>query len=49
MFWGRGIVPGRFDDAIAPTDIAKTIAAMYGFDAGGTQSHVLPAVASTKR
>ena len=49
MFWGRGIVPGQFDDAIAPTDIAKTIAALYGVDAGGTQSQVLPAIASAKR
>jgi arylsulfatase A-like enzyme len=49
MFWGRGIVAGRFDDAIAPTDIAKTIAALYGVDAGGTQSQVLPAIASANR
>lgn len=42
MFWGRGIVAGHFDEEAAPTDIARTIAAMFGFDAGGASSRVLP-------
>ena len=46
MFWGAGIVAGRFDDEAAPTDIARTIASMYGFDAGSATSRVLPVNAS---
>lgn len=42
LFWGSGITAGRYDDRVAPTDIARTTAALLGFRAGGDQSVALP-------
>jgi predicted AlkP superfamily pyrophosphatase or phosphodiesterase len=42
MFFGRGISPGSYSTGAAPTDIAKTLGAVLGVDAGGSQSVVLP-------
>ena len=45
MFYGRGITPGTYATAAAPTDIARTLGALIGVDAGGSDTHVLPCVA----
>jgi len=42
LFWGTGVAAGRYDDRVAPTDIARTVSALLGFRAGGEQSIVLP-------
>ena len=42
MFWGTGIAAGRYEERIAPTDIARTIADMLDFRAGADDSRVLP-------
>jgi len=42
MFWGAGVAAGRYEDRIAPTDIARTIADMLDFRAGADDSRVLP-------
>jgi arylsulfatase A-like enzyme len=47
MFWGLGIAAGRFDSEAEPTDIARTIASLFGFEAGSTSSRVLPVTASS--
>lgn len=44
MFWGTAIKPGRYDDRVAPTDIARTIADLLGFRAGADDSRVLPCI-----
>jgi len=44
LLWGRGIVPGTYDQPVAPTDLARTLGALVGVDAGGPQSIVLPCV-----
>jgi hypothetical protein len=44
MFFGRGISPGSYSTVAAPTDIAKTLGAILGVDAGGPESHPLPCV-----
>jgi predicted AlkP superfamily pyrophosphatase or phosphodiesterase len=45
MLWGAGIRPGSFDEAVAPTFLAKTLAHLLGIDAGGAETRVLPCVA----
>jgi hypothetical protein len=45
MFFGRGISPGSYSTNAAPTDIAKTLGAILGVDAGGPQSVALPCTA----
>ena len=45
MLWGAGIHPGSFDDAVAPTFLAKTLGRLLGVDAGGAETSVLPCVA----
>lgn len=44
MFFGRGIHPGTFSTAAAPTDIAKTLGVLISVDAGGPDSRVLECV-----
>ena len=44
LLWGRGITPGRYDQPVAPTDLARTLGAILGVEAGGDQSVVLPCV-----
>ncbi len=45
MLWGAGIHPGSFDDAVAPTFLAKTLGRLLGVEAGGAETSVLPCVA----
>jgi hypothetical protein len=45
MLWGNGIKPGSFDDAVAPTFLAKTLGHLLGVEAGGPDTRVLPCVA----
>ena len=45
MLWGAGIRAGAFDDAVAPTFLAKTLGHLLGVDAGGAETRVLPCVA----
>ncbi|HSP32907.1 MAG TPA: alkaline phosphatase family protein, partial [Thermoanaerobaculia bacterium] len=44
LFWGAGVKPGRYDTAVSTEDLAKTLGAMFGVDAGGADAHVLPVV-----
>jgi hypothetical protein len=44
LLFGRGISEGTWSDEVAPTFIAKTIGALVGVDAGGTETRVLPCV-----
>jgi hypothetical protein len=44
MLWGAGIRAGTFDDAVAPTFLAKTLGHLLGVDAGGPETRVLPCV-----
>ena len=41
---GPGITPGIYTGDASPTDLAATLGALLGFEAGGRQSHVLPCV-----
>ncbi|MBV9495158.1 MAG: alkaline phosphatase family protein [Acidobacteria bacterium] len=44
LFFGRGITAGTYDDEVAPTYLAKTIGSLFGVDAGGIDTEVLPCV-----
>ena len=44
LFFGRGITEGTWSDEVAPTFLAKTIAALVNVDAGGSETRVLPCV-----
>ena len=44
MLYGPGITPGVYDDDASPLDLAKSIGALLGVDAGGHGSHVLPCI-----
>ena len=44
LIWGRGIVAKKFATRVAPTDLAKSIGFLFGVDAGGAQSRILPAI-----
>jgi len=44
IFKGPGITPGTYDVDASPNDLAATLGALLGFEAGGRQSHVLPCV-----
>lgn len=45
MLWGAGILAGTFDDAVAPTFLAKTLGKLLDVEAGGTETRVLPCLA----
>jgi hypothetical protein len=49
LFWGAGIKPGHYDLAASPEDLAKTIGAIVGVEAGGADAHVLPCVQSAEQ
>jgi Type I phosphodiesterase / nucleotide pyrophosphatase len=49
LFWGAGIRAGTYDIATSPLDIAKTLGALLGVDAGGPESKALPCVTQTSR
>ena len=42
LIWGASIVPSRYTDAVAPTDLARTLGAVVGVEAGGSYARVLP-------
>jgi len=44
LLFGRGIAEGTWSDEVAPTFLAKTIGALVGVYAGGTETRVLPCV-----
>src|SRR4029077_14254589 len=42
LLWGAAIKPARYDQRVSPIDIARTVATLLGFDAGGVDAQVLP-------
>jgi predicted AlkP superfamily pyrophosphatase or phosphodiesterase len=42
LLWGASIVPSRYTDEVAPTDLARTLGAVVGVEAGGLYARVLP-------
>lgn len=44
MFWGAGIKRGVYEVEASPTDLARTVGALIGVEAGGRTSRVLPCV-----
>ena len=42
LFWGNGVKPGRYTMPANPDDLAQTLGAYVGVEAGGVDSHVLP-------
>ncbi len=44
MLWGPGIKPGTYDVEASPLDLARTLGAIIGVEAGGRTSRVLPCV-----
>jgi predicted AlkP superfamily pyrophosphatase or phosphodiesterase len=42
MFWGAGVKRGMYDVDASPLDLARTLGAILGIDAGGRTSHALP-------
>jgi hypothetical protein len=42
LMWGAAIKPARYDERVSPIDIARTVATLLGFDAGGRDAQVLP-------
>jgi len=49
LFWGASIKPGRYANEAAPTDLARTLGAIAGVDAGGSDSQLLPAASDEVR
>jgi predicted AlkP superfamily pyrophosphatase or phosphodiesterase len=44
LFYGAGIQPGIYDDDASPLDLARTLGALLGVEAGGRESKVLPCI-----
>jgi len=44
LFYGAGIKHGVYDGEASPLDLAKTLGALLGVEAGGRTSHVLPCI-----
>jgi len=44
LLFGRGVRGGTWDDPVAPTFLARSLGAMFGVDAGGSDTAVLPCV-----
>jgi hypothetical protein len=42
LLFGRGVAKGTYNDAVAPTDLAKSLGALLGVEAGGVETKVLP-------
>ncbi len=42
LFWGTDVKPGSYENAAAPTDIARSLGFTVGVDAGDPQSRILP-------
>ena len=44
MLWGAAVRPARYEQRVSPIDIARTLGALFGFDAGGPDAQVLPCI-----
>lgn len=44
LLWGRGVTARKYAMQVAPTDIARSIGSLFGVDAGGPQSIILPSM-----
>ncbi|HYI07785.1 MAG TPA: alkaline phosphatase family protein [Thermoanaerobaculia bacterium] len=44
MFWGAGIKPGVYEGNVSPLDVARTLGALLGVEAGGEETKVLVCV-----
>lgn len=44
LLWGAGIKPGRYEGPSSPLDLAPTLGALAGVEAGGRESHMLPCI-----
>ena len=42
LFWGAAVRPARYEQRASPIDIARSVGALLGFDAGGRDAQVLP-------
>lgn len=42
MFWGTGVKRGVYAGDASPLDVARTLGAVVGVEAGGAESHALP-------
>ena len=49
MFWGTGVKPGLYDSDASPLDLARTLGALLGVEAGGPESHRLPSFSYPSR
>src|SRR5262249_2590119 len=45
LAWGPGVSPGKHDEETSPLAIAKTVAALFGFNAGEPDVQPLPGIA----
>ena len=43
MLWGSGVRPQKYSARVAPTDLAKSLGSLFGVDAGGADTRILPA------
>lgn len=46
MLWGRGVTAKRYELRAAPTDLAKSLGSLFGVDAGGPETKILPCMAA---
>jgi len=44
LAWGSGVKPGSWSIRVSPLSIARTVAALYGFEAGASDAEVLAPV-----
>jgi hypothetical protein len=44
LLFGDGIRPGTWDDDVAPTFLARSLGALFGVEAGGMETQVLPCI-----
>lgn len=42
LFWGSGVKSGRYTLPASPDDLARTLGAVVGVDAGGAEARILP-------
>lgn len=49
LFWGFGVKSGRYDVTASPDDLARTLGAIAGVEAGGVEAHELPITGSDAR
>lgn len=44
MLWGSGVKNGSYAGSAAPTDLARSLGALLGVDAGGADTQILPCI-----